>query len=153
MPVDWTTGAQMLEAIGRVGNYAAGSYLVPCLDCDARFEGHKESRQCLPCAIKWMNERLEEANKTHWIVQFYDENDGEPLTYSVEAPDGRAAVREAFAVMMKEWEITDEDEIEQAKDSTEVIRLWRGQIIGECQAVDWIGKGRKRVSRCFDPTP
>lgn len=49
----------MLDALGRVGNFAyeGGRYLSPCYDCGCTFDGAKLARQCLPCAIAALEAR------------------------------------------------------------------------------------------------
>ena len=81
-----------------------------------------------------------------WIVQFMDENDGTPLTYCVQAPDGREAVRLAFELLADDQDVTDPDDMESLADNTEVVRLWRGEIFSGCHAYDLFGGGIRHVS-------
>ena len=61
MPSDaasFKTTDRMVEEVGVVGMYAAGSYVCKCVSCEELFIGDKRARQCLPCALKSDREGL-----------------------------------------------------------------------------------------------
>ncbi len=76
---DMRTLSQMAAELGRVRGWAPGSYTSKCGGCGREFEGDKRAYECLPCAVKGLEETAAEFHSALREINRWNDH---PATFS-----------------------------------------------------------------------